>query len=278
MDEYRKKHKETKEREERRTKEIEQLNAITFSIESIARKIIAPIEAIPNKIVAAADAVKDQFEAQEQKEAPEKKQKNRREELGFWISAVTLALVGVYTFITIRIWCTSKDTEQKQLSAFVTVNDLLAKEIKDEGGKVIKIDYSPVIENSGETAVRHGTYIGGITPWEGVDNSQAPDVPPKMVFSEIPIHVSIGPRSKQDSVRTNIGANSEMLELMKNRRAVFYIFGRIAYFDVFERKQHITQYCFLIGRKAKEDIRKEIPITFCGGNTNCTDDECDEKR
>jgi hypothetical protein len=119
---YRKKRKQAREKQERRSEEREQINALTFSMEGIATKIIAAIEAIPNKIVAAADAVSARFEAQEQNEAPAKKQKNRREELGFWISVGTLVLVGVYTIITVFIWCTSKDTEHRQLRAYVFVS------------------------------------------------------------------------------------------------------------------------------------------------------------
>jgi hypothetical protein len=117
--EYRKKRKQAREKQERRSEQREQINALTFSMEGIAKKTIAAIEAIPNEIVAAADAVRAQFEAQEQKEAPAKKEKNCREKWGFWINVGTLAFVGVYTIITIFIWCTSRDTEHKQLRAYV---------------------------------------------------------------------------------------------------------------------------------------------------------------
>jgi hypothetical protein len=156
------------------------------------------------------------------------------------------------------------------------VNDLATKEISGPDGKTIRIEYGPVLENSGETPTRGATYSVGSGLWHGTDSMLAPNEPPKIDSIADPIPVTLGPKSKQGLVRTNIGVEDGVMDAIRDKTAVLYIYGRMDYCDIFKRP-HVTKYCFIVGKNTSH-LGGEIPFTFCEGKQrlNCTDDECEE--
>jgi hypothetical protein len=187
------------------------------------------------------------------------------------LGTIVLAIIGIIAL------CISRNTEIQQLSAFVTVNNLHREDILDEHNNIVQIRFSPVIENSGQTAVKRGKYRIGYDEWHGSDNLSSPTGPTnrKWVTPVEGAKISLGPRSEQTSVLSSVGIDKEIINQLKNRTAVLYVFGEVKYTDVFGYC-HMTNFCFTVGRKNKSPVSDEIPIHFCEGDANCTDDECSD--
>jgi hypothetical protein len=187
------------------------------------------------------------------------------------LGTILLVIIGFGAFYVTR------DSEIKQLGAFVTVNDLRRDDVLDKAGHIMNAHFAPVIENSGETAVRNGMYQFGFWFWYGADNFRSPTIPEQMKMTGGSTRISIGPRSKLEESLSNIGVTGDIIEALRSQTTALYTFGRIDYRDVFGYC-HLTKFCFTVGRKGPGAAHDEIPINFCEGDTNCTDDECDDYR
>jgi hypothetical protein len=192
-----------------------------------------------------------------------------------WRDSSTYIAVGTIFLVAIGIgalWI-SRDTEIKQLSAFVTVNYLGHDDIHDDSGRIINSNYFPVVENTGETAIRSGVYHYGFDFWRGKDNLSAPEVPSNPKKFLPPDHFSLGPKEKTDSTFSVIGVDGGIVDEIRNRTAAMYVYGAAEYKDTFGYC-HLTEFCFVVGRKTATEPHDKIPINFCSGGSNCTDEEC----
>jgi hypothetical protein len=189
-----------------------------------------------------------------------------------WLAICTafLVIIGV---CTLRI---QRDMEIKQLSAFVTVNDLRIDKTIDENHVLTHLTLTPIIENSGETAVRSGNYVLWGAHWHGPDNQVAPQSPTGLTKTFITpsdgMHLSFGPRSKQETTLSSLGLNGNLSELTTGQRTI-YLSGQILYKDVFGYCP-LTKFCFIVGKIIPNSVKDDISTEFCTENTNCTDDEC----
>jgi hypothetical protein len=170
---------------------------------------------------------------------------------------------------------TSADTERRQLSAFITVNDIHVDKTINDNKEFIHATLVPIIENGGQTAAREVLYWLGYTSAVG---PLAPDHPPAGSNLILLTHLggmraSIGPRSKYDRTFSSLGIGQPQLEHVMSQQTIVYLLGSISYKDVFG-SCHLTNFCFIIGKKAPNAVPNERATAFCDGDTNCTDEEC----
>jgi hypothetical protein len=172
---------------------------------------------------------------------------------------------------------TMQDTAIKQLRALITVTDVKQEITRDDNKNISHIKFSPIIQNSGETAARNVRYRLYYSNWNGLDNLDSPPGPPlpwMNVTPKGPLTVPIAPRSEQDSTLSSLGVGSDAIVGMMDRHLTIYLFGDISYRDVYNYC-HYTRFCFNIGKKVPNSVREELPIAFCETPAvNCTDDEC----
>jgi hypothetical protein len=146
-----------------------------------------------------------------------------------YIALGTIVLV----FIGLGALTLTRDTEIKQLSAFVTVNDLRRDDILDKSGAIVNSHFVPIVENSGQTAIRNGTYELGFGFWRGNDNLSAPETPTSQIVWLPTSRISIGPRSKLDAILSNVAMDGGIIEELRNKTTPLYVAGKIFYSDVF---------------------------------------------
>jgi hypothetical protein len=175
------------------------------------------------------------------------------------ISLFTLIAISVYTGITILLWCNSnrqiavsRDTEQRQLRAYVFVDTAQTVNIDDD----ITKDDTTALQSVIITTKNYG-----LTPAFGVKDDgtlKFTDFPPKSdVFHKLqptgPISVeTMGPQGMSKKVIEpvpNFALGVPRKKLLKDKVKAIYVFGKIDYRDAFGFHR-CTRYRYMVGGDA----------------------------
>lgn len=194
------------------------------------------------KIMPAKDA--ETKTAEEEKNRKEKAHEDR------WLTNSTILLSGVTTILAIftgglwyatyKLVSEAKDTAERQLRPYVTMDDMGQGLRLAASGKMAGWFFNPRWTNTGQTPARN------VTAW-ATGRLFKPDIPedfdfPKPKLDEQSFSV-IGPSLFIRSHDVNISAD-QIVRIMTKDGGKFYVWGRIDYDDVFEgTPRRYTEFC-----------------------------------
>lgn len=202
------------------------------------------------------------------------------------ISFLTLIAVSIYTGITLFLWCNSneqvkvsRDTEERQLRAYVIVNKVQAITY---GGREDGINgplwaLYPIIENTGATPTKELLIqglevLGTKEQWFAMKNFPWRD--PSGITGK---HAVLGPKDETLGTGSYTGATD--LDQMSRGILRSEMSGLVTYHDVFGHR-HRTEYCMALTFPRADYANYAIGQAIRSNGTpcpqhNCTDEECD---
>ena len=197
----------------------------------------------------------------------------------FW-TIIGAALVFAYTTINFFSWLTTRDSEQRQLRAYVSLIDtgfaLPAAEVQS-GEQISTLKPFVDWKNTGFTPTV------GATDRIHVDLSNTPLQPgyvPEFAKTDIIRPMLIGPHSPiRYFADTNI-SRQDWLDVQAGTKFL-YLFGWFRYEDVFHHwwnKKHITR--FFVRIRIAKGIKLSkgmVAEWFLQPTGNCTDDDCTQQ-
>ncbi len=152
-------------------------------------------------------------------------------------------------------------------------------------GEVQEWEISPKWENAGNTVTRAldiklacepaPPHISDPFPWQSTIAAHP----------EINLYngtMFLGPHQSANLSTCRLTPDYIATKVQSNPAEHFYIAGIATYKDAFGDKTHTTRFCREVTRitsdptKANPGIRLE-GMSFCAGNNNCTDDDCQKK-
>lgn len=211
----------------------------------------------------------------------EKRKKERREGISFWVGILTLVVLSIYTGFTILIWRSTKQANLIAIDGFISAQRAyitnhgikhVFKTTTNPSGKQVKsFDFSPQWENAGNTPAVGVLVLSGsavftteITQAWFMGKTRGSPTPTTMA--------SIGPRQSWESQATHQPEAFATEDLEYPR----YVWGWLLYKDVFPNtKVHVTEFCFKSTSITPTGSDYDFAATVCNGH-NCVDEFCDD--
>lgn len=69
----------------------------------------------------------------------------------------------------------------------------------------------------------------------------------------------------------------EYTDAIRTQRLRPYIYGAVVYEEFVSGKSHITRFCYTLWGNPAVTGASGLSYSLCGGNSNCADEECDDK-
>ena len=69
----------------------------------------------------------------------------------------------------------------------------------------------------------------------------------------------------------------EYTDAIRTQRLRPYIYGAVVYEEFVSGKSHITRFCYTLWGNPAVTGASGMSYSMCGGNSNCADEECDDK-
>jgi hypothetical protein len=185
------------------------------------------------------------------------------------VLAASAAAVGAAVVAGVGVWqaCIARDTEERQIRAYVFLKDIWLDKRNDD-----VFDIIPEWENTGnsQTSDMHA-FINRI-----MTNVT---VPSWVVYGDIEgipsLPIVLGPKSV--SGVTFMQIDRRCLDQFNNRVNMdkFWIWGHAKYNDILTNKPHITRFCWDVQQIVYSDNGRSARLSYAlCEKGNCSDDEC----
>lgn len=183
------------------------------------------------------------------------------------VAVFTLLAVLTYTGITLKLLEVQRDTENRQIRAYVSLRDIKFEKRNDD-----TFDIVPEWENTGNSETIGmqaylSRYLSDVEMPAGFTNGDLPGT--------APVPITLGPKAVS-VVNFNSIAKSCISQFNKrDGLSKFYIWGWARYGDTLTDEPHVTRFCWDIDRLA---LSPEGQITRVSHNLcnegNCTEKDC----
>jgi hypothetical protein len=197
------------------------------------------------------DAIRDEARGVAVQVADDRPKKSYLSKTKNRVNAATLLCVAVYTLITFRIWLTQRDTEERQLRAYLIINHVEVTCPDCASGVALPLAMSSRknivdinVENNGQTPAYEvvGTNNSLYVPTKDAQipaGHTFPDYPQAGIVSK----GNIGRDKRWDSIPDIPLEVVHLYKSVGDGTGTLFIYGHYDYCDIFN-EPHSTAYCF----------------------------------